>query len=239
MKFKKYVFVIFMSTIINSAIAETNEVTIVQFSEREQGIEPYSVRYMVAEDLLRIDDNSDDGDFILYDDKKRIIYSVNHDDSTVLIIQHKDWKLPDFAFPRNVSWKVLEGAPEINNKPVYSYWLSAGKTVCSEAQVAKGFLMRESAMLKRYKQTLSAGQVEAIVATPEEMRTPCLLIDQVYNIGSVYENGFPLQQWHLNGLQRVMSSYKTDEKVSAQLFKLPENYKRYSMGDNLSFGERE
>lgn len=238
MKLTRYILTVFTVCIINTAQAETKDVTIVKFSEREQGIDPYPVRYLIAKDILRIDDDKDDGDFIIYDDKKRIIYSVNHDDSTILIIKYKDWALPSFSFTRNVSWKALEGAPKVDNKSVYSYWLSAGKTVCSEAQVADGFLESESKMLMRYKKTLSAGQVDALVATPEEMRTPCLLVDKVYNTGSVYEKGFPLQQWHVNGLQRVMSSYNTDQKVSAQLFTLPENYKRYSLGDNLSFGER-
>ncbi|MDH5518083.1 MAG: hypothetical protein OEY36_09755 [Gammaproteobacteria bacterium] len=238
MKFKSIILAVFAVCTINIALADTKDVTIVKFSEREPGIEPYPVRYLIAQDLLRIDDDDDGSNYIIYDDAKRIIYSVNHDDSTILVIQYKDWKLPAFSFSRNVSWKLLEGAPKVDNKSAYTYWLSAGKTVCSEAQVAHGLLETESNMLMRYKQTLSAGQVEAIVATPEEMRTPCLLIDQVYNTGSVYERGIPLQQWHVNGLQRVLSSYATDKKVQAQLFQLPENYKKYSMGDNLSFGER-
>lgn len=238
LKILSIVSMVLTSAIFTTVNANEIEVTVVKFTEREQGIDPYPIRYIIDKEFLRVDDDDDKGNYVLYDDKKRIIYSINHDDSTILVINNTDWKLPDFKFSRNVSWKVMDGAPKINNKPVYTYWLSAGETVCSEAQVAEGFLMQEAQLLMRYRQTLSSGQVEAIVATPEEMRTPCLMVDKVYNTGSVYEKGFPVQQWHLNGLQRLMTGYKTAEKVSTKLFELPEKYKKYEMGDNLSFGER-
>ena len=219
------------------AVNADDNATIVQFTERETGIDAYPVRYVIANDLLRIDDNNDDGDYVLYDDKKRIIYSVNHDDLTILVIKNSEWTMPEFKFSRNVSYQKIENAPAINGKSVFSYWLSAGETVCSEAQVVEGFLKRESALLKRYKQTLSAEQVTSLVATPEDMRTPCMLVDQVYNQGSVYSKGFPIQQWHVNGLQRMMTSYKTGVEVAGKLFELPKDYKRYSIGDNLTFGQ--
>lgn len=221
-----------------SACSENNTVTTVQFDEREEGIDTYQVRYIFSNNSIRIDDNNNDGDFVIYDDSKRIIYSVNHGDATILTIKHKNWKMPVFKFERNVTWKIIDDAPKFESKPVYNYWLSANETVCTEAQVVEGLLLKESKMLKRYRETLSAAQVDSIVATPEEMRTPCLLIDKVYNTGSVYEKGFPLQQWHKNGLQRIMTSYKTDEKYSEKLFVLPTEYKTYSMGDNLGFGEK-
>lgn len=220
-----------------SAVHAEGNATIVQFTERETGIDAYPVRYVITKDLLRIDDNNDDGDYVLYDDKKRIIYSVNHGDSTILVINNREWTMPEFKFARNVSYQKLENAPAINGKSVFTYWLSAGETVCSEAQVVEGFLKNESDLLKRYKQTLSAEQVTSLVATPEDMRTPCMLVDQVYNLGSVYTKGFPIQQWHANGLQRIMTSYKTAVEVAGKLFELPEDYKRYSIGDNLTFGQ--
>ena len=221
-----------------SACTENKTATIVLFDEREEGIDPYQVRYIFTKDTLRVDDNNDAGDYVLYDDKKRIIYSVNHGDSTILTIEYKDRKLPAFDFQRNVTWKPLEDAPAFEAKQVYSYWLSADEVVCTEAQVVEGLMLKESEILKRYRQTLSAAQVDSIAATPEDMRTPCLLIDNVYNTGSVYEKGFPLQQWHLKGLQRIMTSYKTGEKYSPELFELPKDYKKYSMGDNLGFGDK-
>lgn len=232
------IFVLVLSVLALNACSENNKTTVVQFDEREEGIDPYQVRYIFSKDSIRIDDNNDAGDYVLYDDKKRIIYSVNHGDSTILTIENKKWEMPVFKFQRNVTWKLTEDAPKFASKSVYSYWLSADEAVCSEAQVAEGLLLKESKMLKRYRETLSAAQVDSIVATPEDMRTPCLLIDKVYNDGSVYDKGFPLQQWHKNGLQRIMSSYKTGEKYKAELFELPKEYKTYSMGDNLNFGEK-
>lgn len=238
MKYLKITITVLFSLLVFSACSDNNSITSVQFDEREKGIDPYQVRYLFSKDMLRVDDNSDDGDFVLYDDKKRIIYSVNHDDATILIVKNEDWEIPKFKFDRNVTWEPLEDAPKFESKTVLSYWLSADSTVCTEAQVVEGLLLNESLMLKRYRQTLSAAQVASIDATPVDMRTPCLLIDKVYNAGSAFEKGFPIQQWHKDGLQRIMTSYKTGEKYNAKLFELPKNYKEYSIGDNLGFGER-
>lgn len=225
------------SVLMSNAWAASNTATIVQFNEREEGIDPYQVRYIFTNDMVRIDDNNDAGDYVIYDDNKRIIYSVNNSDSTILVIKNKKWDMPNFEFQRNVTWKLIEDAPKVESKSVYTYWLSANETICTEAQVVEGLLLKESKMLKRYRQTLSAAQVDSLVATPEDMRTPCLLVDKVYNAGNVYDKGFPLQQWHKDGLQRIMTSYKTEEKYSTKLFELPEKYNRYSIGDNLGFGQ--
>lgn len=222
---------------LSLGVLADGDATIVRFTERETGHEPYLVRYVIGKDLLRIDDNNDDGDYVLYDDKKRVIYSVNHDDSTILVIKHSQWSLPEFKFDRNITWKKLDDAPKINNSHVYSYWLSAGETVCSEAQVVEDLLPEESALLQRYRQTLSAEQVASLVATPEDMRQPCMLVDQVYDTGEVFSKGFPVQQWHINGMQRMMNEYKTNQKVAGKLFELPAGYHRYRMGDNMTFGE--
>ena len=129
----------------------------------------------------------------------------------------------------------MKEAPKINDKQVLNYYLTADDLICVEAQVADDFLIAESKVLSRYYQSLSSEKSKSIVATPEDMRTPCLLIDQVYNDGGLYAKGFPIQEWHKNGLQRIMTSYEMNKPLSGKLFELPEKYKRYSLGDNLSF----
>ena len=238
MKYLKITISALFSLLVFSGCSENNSITTVQFDEREKGIDPYQVRYLFSNNMLRVDDNSDEGDFVLYDDEKRIIYSVNHDDATILIVKNTDWDMPKFEFDRNVTWKAIEDAPKFESKTVLNYWLSADSTVCTEAQVVEGLLLDESLMLQRYRQTLSSAQVASLAATPEDMRTPCLLIDKVYNAGSAFEKGFPIQQWHKDGLQRMMTTYKENEEFNPKLFELPKDYKEYSIGDNLGFGER-
>lgn len=235
----KFSLVLLVLSAFNASAADISDVTIVEFSEKENDASPYPVRFLFSKQLLRIDDGNNDGDYVLYDDSTRNIYSVNHEDQTILAIVFEQWEMPEFKFKRHISWKKMDNAPLIDGKPISHFWLVADEKICVDAQIAEGFLNAESQMMQRYKTSLSSGQVKSIVATPEEMQTPCLLADQVYNDGSLFLKGFPVQQWHITGLQRLMTGFKKQQTVADQLFQLPINYKKYSMGDDLTLGKPE
>ncbi|MCK5661997.1 MAG: hypothetical protein KAI17_00855, partial [Thiotrichaceae bacterium] len=58
-----------------------------QYIEREQGIDDYETIMYVSDRYIRIEDPAEDSGFILYDDKNKIIYSVNHLNESVLVIK--------------------------------------------------------------------------------------------------------------------------------------------------------
>ena len=58
-----------------------------QYIEREQGVDDYETTMLVSDRYIRIDEVGEDSGFIIYDDKNKIIYSVSHNDESILIIK--------------------------------------------------------------------------------------------------------------------------------------------------------
>jgi len=61
-------------------------VTLLNFQEQEAGVEPYPLRVLVNKHFLRFDDGYDASDFMLMERDTQTIYSVSHEDQSILII---------------------------------------------------------------------------------------------------------------------------------------------------------
>ena len=99
---------------------ETVNAVKLSYQEFERDIDPYKVSYTVSSDFLRIDDESDDSGYIVYDVRGNRIYSVSHYDQSILVIP--EYKTGEFkpAFNVDIEYGVLEDAPEIGGKKVYA-----------------------------------------------------------------------------------------------------------------------
>ena len=82
-------------------------------------------------------------------------------------------------------------------------------------------------LFRDYQTSLSGQLVASLHNTPEEYRTPCFLLHQVHNQGDYYSKGMPIQEWHSRGYMKRLKNYSR-EKVSDELFKLPQGYEEYS-----------
>ncbi|TNF38643.1 MAG: hypothetical protein EP315_00980 [Gammaproteobacteria bacterium] len=206
--------------------AET-DATVFWYEEQEQGTDAVLMRYVVTEDFIRIDNGNVDDDFLLYDHAQKIVYSANHRDETVMVIKHIPWTTPEFSFHHEVKRKPLQGAPTIAGKQVESYRVFAEQTLCADIQLLPDMFVDEMKLFHDYQLTLSGQLVGSLHNTPEEYRTPCYLLHQVYNEGAYYNSGLPIQEWHERGYLRVLKNF-TREKVSEALLKIPQHYKQYS-----------
>ena len=79
----------------NPAAAQPATVTgsVLVWQEQEPGIAPYPNRMLITADHLRSDDGEDDGDYLLFDRRAGILYTVSHDRRTLLVM--KADPLPD------------------------------------------------------------------------------------------------------------------------------------------------
>lgn len=210
------------------SIANT-KATVFWFDELEAGVEPVQVRYLVTPYYLRIDSGNLQDDYILYDAVKKTIFSINHADKTILVIQSSNWMKPDYGFKTDIVQAPLEGAPVISGKQVQSYKVMVDGEVCTNIQFIPGMYQDEMKILKNYQRTLSSQQIRNLGNTPEHMKTPCFMLDVAYNEGDYYDLGLPVQEWHNRGYAKYLKDYKT-QNVPEAFFKLPENYKQYSVG---------
>ena len=72
-------------------VKNTQEVYQLSYIEREPGIDEYEITMLVSERYIRIDQAGEANGFIVYDDKDRVIYSVSHQDESVLVINEHDF----------------------------------------------------------------------------------------------------------------------------------------------------
>jgi len=202
------------------------------YKEIEENTEPYTVRYKVSRDYIRIDDESDSSGYIVFDIKGNTIYSVSHYDNSILVVPeypHEPYR-PEFEV--QVEYKVLENAPTIQDRKVYNYRVSAVTTVttetCMDLQLVPGLLPEVASSLQAFQQLVSNQQVINLENTPAEFRTPCYLIDQIYNKGDYYSKGLPVQEWHSNERQRQLINFSRIE-VDPAIFEIPLDYRQYSL----------
>ncbi len=196
------------------------------YDEVEEGVEAQHMRYLINDQFLRIDNGSEQADFILFDIEKKTIYSVNHDDQTILKIENRPWKRPQFEFIVSDSLKTVVGAPKVHNKPVYNYQLNAANKICTQVFLIKDSYPQQMETLHLYQQVLSGQQVATLENTPVEFQTPCFLVDQVYHGGDYYQLGLPLQITYSRGYVKLLKDFK-EIKVDKSLFVLPKKYSVY------------
>lgn len=211
--------------------AESVNAVKLTYQEQEQGVDPYVVTYTISSEYLRIDD-ADKSGYIIYHINEHKIYSISHYDQSILVIpQYPVTEFnPDFKL--DIEYKLLENAPLISRKKVYNYRVNAVTDVtietCMDIQLVPGLLPEVTKLLQSFQQITSGQHALNLEGTPEEFKTPCFLVDQVYNKGDYYSKGLPIQEWHSNEKRRQLMNYE-DAEVDAEIFKIPQEYRQYSL----------
>lgn len=223
---KPYILLLLIISTVHTQVQAELPGTVFLYEEMEPGTERFPVRYLVSTNFLRVDNGQKSDDFILFDRDKNTVYSINHTDQTILVIEPHPWTLISFDFNREEQQRVLEQAPRLFDQVVHNYQLLANGETCAEFQLVPNVFETELQLFKAYQLVLSGQQVKSVDNTPAEMQTPCFLIDQIYNTGRQYELGLPVQEWHSRGYVRILKDFKRHD-LDDDLFVLPGAYTRY------------
>ncbi len=207
------------------------------YIEREPGTDDYEVTMLISERYIRIDETAEDSGFIIYDDKKKIIYSVSHQDKSILVINQYEFSEKNSPVKANVEYLQLADAPSVSNKHIYNYrvFVNTGAGVvdkeetCTDIQLVEGLLPEVRAILQNYQRVVSGQQVKMTDNQINEMQSSCFYADQIYNSGAYYEKGLPIQEWHSNDRSKILTTYKKIP-VASDKFSIPENYRQFSIG---------
>jgi hypothetical protein len=211
-----------------TACSPVQDATIVYFDEQEGSNEPYRTRMIVTPAYIRFDDDDDNGDFVLYDRKQRVIYSTNSMDKRTLVIRWKDSQL---AMPENISnrdEKLKETVPSVGGRVVSHYRLHTNDSLCYDLYAAEGLLPDAVAAMSEFAQTLSVEHAAFLQAAPQPGASPCDRVNNVYKPARYLKFGFPIHARDYLGRARLLADYKTGQKVSAELFVLPKDYQQFT-----------
>ncbi|RDH84449.1 MAG: hypothetical protein DIZ80_02935 [endosymbiont of Galathealinum brachiosum] len=225
---KKYLFsLLSLFFVVYSASAKEINSLVLFYDEVEQDAGSQVMRYIVNKQYLRIDNGDDNADFILFNVKEKTIYSINHEDRTILKIENHPWQQPEFNFKVVAGEKAMQGAPMVANKQVYSYQVLAGDKICTRVSLVKDMYAEDMKIFYQYQQVLSGQQVVTLKNTPEELHTPCFLIDQVYHSGNYYKVGLPVHISFSRGYEKFLKDFK-ESKFNKKIFLKPEGYEEYT-----------
>jgi len=211
--------------------ADTRTAVRLLYREWEPGIDPYIIRTLVTPSMLRIDDNLDNGDFILFDRRKRVIYSVTHDAGTVLDIEDRPIeRKPPFSLLLEHERIEEPDVPSVGKLPVTHFRYTANKEHCMDVFSVNGLLGSVVEARREFLSVLATEHAANLVNVPADMQQACDLATNVFYPGYHLQQGFALHQWTSAGYHRELLNYDTDVEVDARLFILPQSYRHYRTG---------
>ena len=206
-----------------------------QYIEREPGVDDYEVTMLVSDKYIRVDELGEDSGFIIYDDANKTIYSVSHHDKSILVINEFAFSVADSPVKYEVEYLQLADAPKVSGNNIYNYRVFTGEKeseeTCLEVQLVENLLPDVAKLLKNYQAIISGQQVKMTDNKVSEIQTACFFIDQIYNKGSYYDKGLPIQEWHSSERSKILSSYKKTD-VNKNIFMIPDDYKQFSIDNN-------
>ena len=209
--------------------ALNQNVLMLLFQESEPGIDPYTTRMLVSKGYLRMDDGEDEGDFTLFDRKKKTIYSVTHENQRIFLILNRPMKMTwvnEFTLEEKTSEDAQ--APEISGKKSRQVEFFVNGKSCKRIAVVPELLDQALDAIKEFRQVLASEHIRNLDRTPVEMQDPCFLSLEVRYPGRVLQAGFPIQERDYTGRMRALLDYDSEFSVNLALFRLPQGYQQFS-----------
>lgn len=201
-------------------------VKMADFIEHEHLIGSYPVTFLATAEHLRIDDTANKQDFILFDRKARVIYSVSSEDQQIIKIRHRPvTRQPPITL--SVETRQLQDAAQApaiaGNKPLHFQTFVNGE-LCYDWFAVSGLMPDLVAAMKAMKQVLAGQQAEVMQFLPADMHEACDLAENTFYPALYLDKGFPVIEQGSNGYSRRLTSFK-ETSVPAELFQLPQSYR--------------
>lgn len=207
------------------------------YEETEAGTHrPFATRIFINRLFMHISDSRSPADYILFDRKKQVIYSVNTEDETIFEIHKKSIDI-DPPIPLNyveVS-QPSNAIPKIDGRSATYFSYTANGKKCYNAVVThETFMPDVRKAMKNYRSILAAEHASTLAGTPLDMLDACDLAVNIFEANRHYAVGLPIREWGNGGYQRFLKDYQFGLRVSQKVLTLPENYRHYSLDQPLS-----
>lgn len=200
------------------------------FMENEQGIEPYQTRIISTADYLRFDDGKGSEDYVIFNRKEQKIYSISTAQQSIMMIEKKQH---DLKPPMELNYTVkdlgvMENAPTIKGKAPHHFQYYTNDRLCLDVVSLPGLMDDALAGMREFHSVLATDSATTFGAMPADMHDPCEISLSTFAPVRHLQKGFPIQEWKA-GYSRSLVNYQDDYKPDPQLFKLPEDYFRYTV----------
>lgn len=213
--------------------------SVLYFDESEVGVEPYLTRFIIADDILRIDDGRADGSYILFNAVSGTLYSVTRSEQSVLKIPLKrELEIADlYRRFQQLDTRLItvddKLGPKVAGIQSVEYELKVGKEVCTRFSSVEGLLEAELELLIAYERALVANNTGNIVNQPEEYISDCMLANELFAADLYLSKGFPMMIMENGGVQRFLKNYKQGVDMDKALFDVPKGYLEFTLDDKI------
>jgi hypothetical protein len=220
--------VFLLGWLLSGAVAATDiTAQLLVYRVTEPGSEPYISRLLSTPTHLRLDQGRHDSGFILLDRETRIIYSVNSEDHTILVIDPpRQERKPPASLLFSANRQAVSDMPEVAGKLPEHWQFQVNGRLCRSAVVAPGLLPLANAAYAEYLDLLAYQQLATQAAVPAELQDPCDQAIHIFAPLAVLHKGLPLREWHESGRRQELIDFREEFSISSDSFALPADFRR-------------
>ncbi len=201
------------------------------FSETAPGSVPAQVRIYVNDDFMRIDDDNNSSDYVLFDRKNKIINNVVAETKTIFVInQNKlDIKPPIEIKYEHVKKESGAVTKQRGGMTAFFYKFSANGSECYNVVVIENYMSEALQAFKEFRLVLAGEHSKTMGRIPGQEYDACDLAFNIFESTRHLQYGFPVREWDNKGYQRFLIDVKSNVATPDDFLVLPEGYKSYSI----------
>ena len=229
---KLWVYLLLMLSLLVCSAIEADEIlkaSVAKYQIHEPNIEPYVSRMIVTQRQIRMDDDEDKGDYLIFSRENGVIESVNHDEQSILVINPRDISAsPPFLLKQKVERVQLSDAPAVSGIAPQQFQLSVNGEYCQSVVSVDGLLTDTVEAWGQFRRVLAGEHAAMIPYTSADQQSGCDLAMNTFSPVWFLDFGLPIQSLEVGGKGMVLVDYTLEEMISPELFTLPDGYRRYS-----------
>lgn len=208
---------------------EITKATIVKYQIFESGVAPYVSRMIITDNIVRMDDDEDNGNYLLFSRATGVIESVNHDDSLIIVINPRENRAaPPFPLRQKIDRIALSEVPMIAGKVPQQFQLSVNGEPCQSVVSVDGLLNDVVKSWRKFRYVLAGEHAATLSYIPTDQQVGCDLVLNTFYPAWFLDFGLPIQAMEVGGRGMQLIDYVKEGMVDLKLFELPEEYQRYT-----------
>jgi hypothetical protein len=204
--------------------------------EREAGSpQSFNTRLFVNKSYMHISDDRSPSDYILFDRRKQTIYNVTSGDKTIFVIRPKPVDIePPIEIKYEEESQPSSAIPKIDGNQASHYRIMVNGEHCYDTVVLpEDFMPEVLGAMREFRQVLAGEHATTVNTMPRDVMDACDLAINVFEPTRHMSHGLPIREWDRNGYQRFLKDYRTNVAAPEGMLTLPDDFRRYSVGDVL------
>ena len=207
-----------------AAPVAAEEVDLLVYEVKEEGLPKYLSRILVSDAFVRIDEGATSSNgYTLYNRVSHVLYNVDPEEETVLVLQPPGQQpKPPRSLRLDEKLAADPDAPPIGGRKPRKLELYANGRLCRTLQVVEGLVPRAIQGLRELRLALARLQGEVPLQADGDA---CELAEYVYAPTRALEHGLPLADL-MQSKQQWLVDFDSHHEVKDLLFEVPVEYQQ-------------